>query len=172
MGAGSTVVDCISTCLSVNASQGKLPRMRSIEDELVERQIPQPGPQQPVLRIYDTRIHALTNGSGSRCGSRSFYFHHSPSRCQQKTNLKKKFSAYYFLKVLLHHFLKVKSRKKKRKSRNHIIKYGSGSIPLTNGSGSRRPKNTWIQIRNTDSSHSVLNTKILTPPLNNGNRKL
>jgi hypothetical protein len=26
---------------------------------------------------------------------------------------------------------------------------GSGSIPLTNGSGSGRPKNTWIRIRNT-----------------------
>ncbi len=25
--------------------------------------------------------------------------------------------------------------------------YGTGSIPLTNGSGSRRPKNTWIRIR-------------------------
>jgi hypothetical protein len=24
---------------------------------------------------------------------------------------------------------------------------GSGSIPLTNGSGSRRPKNTWIRIQ-------------------------
>ncbi len=31
----------------------------------------------------------LTNGSG--CGSGSFYFYHRPSRCQQKTNLKKKF---------------------------------------------------------------------------------
>jgi len=96
MGAGSTVVDCISTCLSVNASQGKLPRMRSIEDELVERQIPQPGPQQPVLRIHDILVWIrirmggsmpLTNGSGSI------------------------FSAYYFLKLLLHHFLKVKSQK-------------------------------------------------------------
>jgi hypothetical protein len=27
-----------------------------------------------------------------------------PSRRQQKTNLKKSFSAYYFLKVHLHHF--------------------------------------------------------------------
>jgi hypothetical protein len=31
----------------------------------------------------------LTNGSGSGCGS--FYFHYWLSRCQQKTNLKKKF---------------------------------------------------------------------------------
>jgi hypothetical protein len=27
---------------------------------------------------------------------------------------------------------------------------GSGSIPLTSGSGSERPKNMWIRIRNTD----------------------
>jgi hypothetical protein len=26
---------------------------------------------------------------------------------------------------------------------------GSGSIPLTNGSGSRRPKKMWVRIRNT-----------------------
>jgi hypothetical protein len=44
-----------------------------------------------------------------------------------------------------------------QKSRNQSFSYyfclmikGSGSIPLTNGSGSgsRRPKNTWIRIRN------------------------
>ncbi len=29
----------------------------------------------------------------------------------KKTNLKKSFSAYYFLKVLLHHFSKIKSQK-------------------------------------------------------------
>ncbi len=39
----------------------------------------------------------LTNGYGS-C-----YFRHWPSRCQQKTILKS-FSAFYFLKVHLHHF--------------------------------------------------------------------
>jgi hypothetical protein len=27
---------------------------------------------------------------------------------------------------------------------------GSGSIPLTNGSGSGRPRNMWIRIQNTD----------------------
>jgi hypothetical protein len=56
---------------------------------------------------------SLTNGSGSGfgSGSRSLYFHHCPSRCQQKTNLKKSFSAYYFLKVLLHHFSKITSQK-------------------------------------------------------------
>ncbi len=43
----------------------------------------------------------LTNGSGSFC------FLHWPSRCQQKSNLKKSFFAYYFLKVLLHNFTKI-----------------------------------------------------------------
>ncbi len=50
-----------------------------------------------VFRIHDIlvwiRIRGsmpLTNGSG--CGSRSFYFHHWPSRCQQKTNFFLKFS--------------------------------------------------------------------------------
>jgi len=31
--------------------------------------------------------------------------------CQQKTILKKSFSVYYFLKVHLHHFSKIKSQK-------------------------------------------------------------
>jgi hypothetical protein len=54
------------------------------------------------------------------------------------------------LKVLLHHFSKVKKVKKKsQNSRNQGFSYhlclmiegsGSGSIPLTIGSGSRRPK--------------------------------
>jgi hypothetical protein len=61
-------------------------------------------------------------------------------------------SAYYFLKVHLHHFSK-KNVKKVKKSRNQGFSYyfcmmieasgiGSGFIPLTNGSGfrSRRPK--------------------------------
>jgi hypothetical protein len=45
----------------------------------------------------------LTNGSGS-C-----YFHHWPSRRQQKTNLTRSFSAYYFLYAHLHHVSKIKS---------------------------------------------------------------
>jgi hypothetical protein len=71
------------------------------------------------------------------------------------------FSAYYFLKVHLHHFSKIKSQKQSLNSRNQGFPYyfcmmiegsGSGSIPLTNGSGSGRPKNMcirWIRIRNT-----------------------
>ncbi len=74
------------------------------------------------------------------------------------------FSAYYFLTVHLHHFLKIKSQKEPQNSRNQGFSYYfsmmmegsvSGSIPLTSGSGSGRPKNMWIRwirirIRNTD----------------------
>ncbi len=63
------------------------------------------------------------------------------------------FSAYYFLKVHLYHFSKIKSQKEPQNSRNQGFSYyfrmmiegsgsrsGSGSIPLTSGSGSGRPK--------------------------------
>jgi hypothetical protein len=77
------------------------------------------------------------------------------------------FSAFYFLKIHLHYFSKIKSQKEPQNSRIQGFSYysclmiegsgsgsraGSGSIPLTSGSGSgsRRPKNTWIRrIRNT-----------------------
>jgi hypothetical protein len=62
-----------------------------------------------------------------------------PQDASKKLIKKKSFSAYYFLKVHLHHFSKIKERIE-----------GSGSIPLTNGFGSGRPKNMWIRwIRNT-----------------------
>jgi hypothetical protein len=69
------------------------------------------------------------------------------------------FSAYYFLKVHLHHFSKIKSQKEPQNSRNQGFYYyfcmmiegsGSGSISLTSGSGSGRPKTMCIRIRNTD----------------------
>ncbi len=109
-----------------------------------------------VFRIHDIlewiRIRGsmpLTNGSGS-C-----FFRHWPSRCQPKnyfcSNI---FSAYYCLKVHLHNFPKKKSQKESQNSRNQGFSYyfcmmteGSGSKPLTNGSGSGRPKNRWIRIR-------------------------
>ncbi len=96
-------------------------------------------------------------------GSGSCYFRHWPSRCQQKTNfLTQFFSAYYFLKLHLHHFLRIKSKKKLPNSRNQGFSYyfcmmiegsgygsragsGSGSIPLTSGPGSGRLKNMWIR---------------------------
>jgi hypothetical protein len=66
------------------------------------------------------------------------------------------FSTYYFLKVHLHHFSKIKSQKESQNRRNQgfssyfcmmIEGAGSGSIHLTSGSGSgsRRPKNMWIR---------------------------
>jgi hypothetical protein len=81
------------------------------------------------------------------------------------------FSAYYFLKVHLHHFSKIKSQKESQNRRNQGFSYNfcmmiegsgagseSGSIPLTSGSGSRRPKNMWIRIR-------IRNTGISIPVL-------
>jgi hypothetical protein len=70
------------------------------------------------------------------------------------------FSTYYFLKLDLHHFSKIKSQKESQNSRNQGFSYyfcmmiegsgsraGSGSIPLTSGSGSGsgRLKNMWIR---------------------------
>jgi hypothetical protein len=59
------------------------------------------------------------------------------------------FSAYYFLKVHLHQFSKIKSHKEVTKSKNRGFSYyfcfmveGSGFVPQTNGSGSRSLKNT------------------------------
>ncbi len=100
----------------------------------------------------------LTNGSWSGFESGSCYFRHWPSRCQQTLILFKIFSAYYFLKVHLHHFSKIKSQKELQNSRNRGFSYyfctmiegsESRSIILTNGSGSERPKNMWIRIHNT-----------------------
>ncbi len=74
------------------------------------------------------------------------------------------FSAYYFLKLHLYHFSKIKSQKESQNSRNQGFSHyfcmmiegsgsgsgsragsGSGSKPLTSGSGSGRPKNIWIR---------------------------
>jgi hypothetical protein len=106
----------------------------------------------------------LTN----RSGSGSCYFCHWPSRCQQKLIFNTIFSAYYFLKVHLHHFSMIKSQKESQNRRNQGFSYyfcmmiegsGSVSIPLTSGSesGSRRPKNMWIRIRNTARIHRQSN---------------
>ncbi len=93
------------------------------------------------IRIRIRGSMPLTNRSGF--GYRSCYFH------WQKLIFLKCFSEYYFLKVHLHHFSKIKSKKKSPNSRTQGLSYyfflmikGSGSIPLANGSGSgsRRPK--------------------------------
>ena len=63
-------------------------------------------------------------------------------------------SADYFLKLHLHHFSKIKSKKESQNSRNQGFSYyfctfieRSGSIPLTSGSRSGRPRNMLIRIR-------------------------
>ncbi len=87
------------------------------------------GSADPCLRLMDPDpdIFVINLSEGtflSLSGSGSCYFHHWPSRCQPKTNIYIIFSAC------------------------------SGSIPLTSGCGSARPKSTWIwwlriRIRNT-----------------------
>jgi hypothetical protein len=69
------------------------------------------------------------------------------------------FSAYYFLKVHLHHFSKIKSQKESQNSRNQGISYYF--CMMIEGSG--WPKNMWIRwiririrIRNTACSHAKL----------------
>ncbi len=128
-----------------------------------------------MLRIHDIlgwiRIRGsmpLTSGSGfgSGFGSGSWIrillFSSVTFKMPAKTNTI--FSAYYFLKLHLHHFSKIKSQKESLNSRNQSFSYyfcmmiegsgstagsGSGTIDLTSGSGSGWPKNTWIRIRNT-----------------------
>ncbi len=92
-------------------------------------------------------------------GSGSCYFHHWPLRCQPKTNFFKNFLCLLLFEgtfTVLHNFSKIKSPKESQNSRNPGFSYyfcmmiegsGSGSIPLINGSGSRRTKNILIRIR-------------------------
>ncbi len=85
----------------------------------------------PVLRIHDILVWIRIRGSmpltnkfvDSDADPDTSFFHHWPSRCHQKTN-KKKFFCTLFLKVLLHHFSKVKSQKevtKQYKSRFFLL---------------------------------------------------
>ncbi len=106
-----------------------------------------------MLRIHDILVWIRIRGSMPLTNG-SCYFRLWPLRCQQKNNFLAIFSAYYFLKVHLHHFSKIKSLKESQNSRNQGFSYyffmmieGSGSIPTTNGSGSGRAKNMWIRIR-------------------------
>ncbi len=116
-----------------------------------------------VLRIHDILVWIRIRIRGSmhlNNGSGSSYFRHWPSIGQQKTNKKKVFLLFTFRRVHLHHFSKI-SQKEVTNSRNQGFSYyfclmieGTGSMTLTNGSGSRRPKNIRIRririrIRNT-----------------------
>ncbi len=82
----------------------------------------------------------------------------------KKEILLTKCSAYYFLKVHLHHFSKIKSQKKAQ--RNQSFSYyvwkmieGSGSEP-----GSGWPKNMWIPIRNRNTARNLQVSTSITPP--------
>jgi hypothetical protein len=105
-----------------------------------------------VLRIHDPdpRIHA--SDSWIRILLFSSLTFKMPAKNKIFNTI---FSAYYFLKLQLHHFSKIKSQKESQNSRNQGFSYyfymmiggsgsragsGSGSIPLTSGSGSGRPK--------------------------------
>ncbi len=89
----------------------------------------------------------LTNGSGSGCGSGSCHFRHWPSQDGNKKLIFKK----VFLLITFSRYMYIIFKDKKSK----VIegsRSGSVSIPLTDGSRSRRPKNMWIRwirIRNT-----------------------
>jgi hypothetical protein len=106
----------------------------------------------------------LTKGSRFTFGSRSCYFRHWPLSCQQKTNFLKCLSAYYFLKVHLHHISKIKSKKGDTKQyesrffllfllddrririRIHTYDQCCGSMTFWGGSGSAwiHASNQWI----------------------------
>jgi hypothetical protein len=118
-----------------------------------------PNIYKAVLRIHDIlgwiRILGsmpLSNGSGFGSGSwiRILLFSSLTFKMPAKNYFFNTiFSAYYFLKLHLHHFSKIKSKKESQNRRNQgycnyfcMMIDGSGS-----GSGSRRPKNMWIRIR-------------------------
>ncbi len=117
-----------------------------------------------VLRIHDILVWIRIRGSmplTNGFGSGSCYFRHWPSRCQKKLICLKNFSVYYFLEVHLHHFSKEKSQNESQNIFAMMIG-GSGSIPLTNGTGTGRPKNMWI--RNTGFWASrILTSKKMKP---------
>ncbi len=98
-----------------------------------------------VLRIYDI---LRWSWSGSGFADPCLWLMDWPSRCQQKTNLKKKFFCLFFLKVHLHHFSKTKIQKEVTRDTGVGIKV---FLPFFawSGAGSRRPKNIRIRIRNT-----------------------
>ncbi len=65
------------------------------------------------------------------------------------------FCAYYFLKLHLHHFTKIKSQKESQNSRNQGFSYYF--CVMIEGSGSGRSKNMWfrrIRIRNAGLKYS------------------
>ncbi len=113
-----------------------------------------------VLRIHDILVWIRICGSmplSNRSGSGSCYFHHWPSRGQLKPNFKKVFCLFLFEGTFTSFF---KDKKFKKSDKTVGIKVfltfllddrriRIRIILLTSGSGSGRPKNMWIRIRNT-----------------------
>ncbi len=100
------------------------------------------------IRIRIRGSMPLTNGSGS--GSRIRILLFSSLTFEMPAKIKffnTIFSAYYFLKLHLHHFSKIKSQKKSLNSRNQGFSYHFCMMIEGSGSGSGRPRNTWIRIR-------------------------
>jgi hypothetical protein len=131
----------------------------------------------PVLRIHDILGWIRIRIRGSMSLTDPAIFVMDLQDASKKLIFYTIFSAYYFLRLHLHHFSKIKSQKESQNSRNQGFSYyfcmmieGSGSIPLASGSGSGswRPKNMWIRIRisNTDCTISYwprkLNKSLLT----------
>ncbi len=126
-----------------------------------------------LIRIRIRGSMPLTNGSGSWI--RILLFSSLTFKMQAKNQFFNTiFSDYYFLKVHLHHFSKIKCQKESQNRRNQGFSYyccmmiegsgaGFGSIPLTSGSGSGsgfwRPKSRWIRIR----IHNTALKKIFSP---------
>ncbi len=115
-----------------------------------------------VLRIHDIlgwiriRIRGsmpLTNGSGSGSWIRILPFLSLTFKMPAKNLFFNTiFSAYYFLKLHLHHFSKINSKKESQNSKNQGFSYYF--CMTIEGSGSGRPRNMWIRwirirIRNT-----------------------
>ncbi len=93
----------------------------------------------PVMRIHEILVRIRISGSipltsGSGCGSGSCYFRQWPSRRQQKII----FFSLSFLLVTFWRYIYIIFLRFIKKSQ------GSGSVSLTNRSGSGRPKNIWI----------------------------
>ncbi len=113
----------------------------------------------PAFQIRDILIRIwLWNGilGSVPLTSGSCYFRQWPSRCQHKFSFSLSCYAYSSLKVHLHHSSKIKIHKevtKQYKTRFFFIfcllMVGSGSVQINYGSGSRRPTNIRLRIRNT-----------------------
>ncbi len=88
----------------------------------------------------------LTNGSGSGSGSwiRILLLSSLTFKMPEKKYIFNTiFSAYYFLKLHLHHFSKIKSQKESQN--NRIQGFSYYFCMMIEGSGTGRPKNMWIR---------------------------